>query len=206
MTQRIDNIYRLMTIPSVYTAIQNALGAVSARKRFISEMLRPAAGARLLDCGCGPGSMLPFLPQVDYTGIDLNPKHVAFAREKYGDRAQFFVGDVSDKLFGRTETFDLVLVFGILHHLDDHAAHKLFAGAANLVVSGGRIVTFDPVWFHNQNYMARILKSLDSGLNIRTAEGYLALTEGLPLRSETKIYRDLLRVPYDHFCMSLTRI
>lgn len=205
MSQRIDHLYSLVTLPSAYRTLQSLLGADRARSRYIAEVLRPKPGMRILDVGCGPAALLPFLSELDYTGIDLNPKHIAFATAKFGSRGRFMVGDASQALRTDGANFDLVVISALLHHLDDRAARDLLAQCTELVGSGGRIVTFDNVWLPRQNPVAKFLIGLDSGLNVRTTEGYLSLAQNLPVQIQTRLFRNLLRVPYDHFCMILTR-
>jgi hypothetical protein len=65
-------------------------------------------------------------------------------------------------------------------------------------------VTIDNVWLPGQHFLATFANRLDSGLNVRTPEQYTSLVSHLPLHVEQRIYRDLLRIPYDHFCMTLT--
>lgn len=203
--QRTSNIYRLITFPVVYMALGRLLGAKAVRRRHIEEVLKPIAGMRVLDCGCGPAALARYLPKVDYTGIDLNAAHIDHARRHWGDRGVFIVGDVTRDLDGLADPFDLVIVSGLLHHLGDAEARGLLAQLARIVKPGGRVVTRDGVWLPGQHPIARLLKKLDSGLNIRTADGYFRLAEGLPFAIETRIFRNHLRVPYDHFCMILTR-
>lgn len=205
MAQRVSNIYRLVTFPRLYEGLQHLLGGDASRTRFIGEMLQPWAGMKVLDVGCGPASLFPHLPEVVYTGIDLNPAHIAHARQKYGDRGRFLVGDVTTDLGGEPGSFDLVIVAAVLHHLSDAEARRLFSSLVVLAKARARIVTIDNVWLPRQNLIARLLNKLDSGLNVRTEEGYLDLLQGLPVSARGRIYRDLLRVPYDHFCMELTK-
>jgi hypothetical protein len=54
MAQRTSNIYRLVTIPAVYKAIQKVLRAEQSARRFVDEVVRPTRGAAVLDVGCGP--------------------------------------------------------------------------------------------------------------------------------------------------------
>lgn len=204
MAQRISNIYRLVTSPAFYTGFANLLGADAARKRFVSEVITPRTGERVLDVGCGPASLLPFLPTVEYSGIDLNPHHIQFAREHYADRGRFFIGDAT-QLFALNDQFDLIIVSALLHHLNNAESKELLSNLCNLLRPGGRLVTFDCIWLPRQSPIAWTLNKLDSGLNIRTEDGYMALAEGLPVTLQCKTYRDLLRVPYDHFCMTLIR-
>jgi SAM-dependent methyltransferase len=86
MAQRTSNIYRLVAIPAVYKTIQKVLGAEQSARRFVDEVVRPTRGAAVLDVGCGPASLLPYLPSVDYTGVDLNPASIAFAKKNYAER------------------------------------------------------------------------------------------------------------------------
>ena len=65
-------------------------------------------------------------------------------------------------------------------------------------------MTIDNVWLPKQHLLAKIANRMDSGLNVRAPEQYTNLVAHLPLRVEQRIHRDLLRIPYDHFCMTLT--
>ena len=75
-----------------------ALGADKAITRYVNEALQPKSGMKMLDVGCGPANVLPYLPPLDYTGIDLNEKHIAYARQRHGDRGRFIVGNAADDL------------------------------------------------------------------------------------------------------------
>ena len=156
---------------------------------------------KILDVGCGPAYVLSYLPTVDYTGIDLNEKHIAYARQQYGDRGRFIVGNAADDLKQAGKTFDLINVSALLHHLEDSEAASLFASLKRLLKRDGRIVTLDNVWLPNQRPIVKLINKLDSGTNIRTPEGYLRLLGGLGFDIQTHIFNDLLRIPYDHFIM-----
>lgn len=201
MAQRISGAYRLITIPSIYKALMFSLGAESAITRYVTEILQPTPGMKMLDVGCGPANVLAYLPAVDYTGIDLNEKHIAFARERYGDRGRFMVGNAAGDLKQHEQSFDLINVSALLHHLGDDEAVSLFKSLTRLLKQNGRIVTFDNVWLPKQRVAVKLINALDSGTNIRTPEAYLSLLGGLELNIETRIFNDLLRIPYDHFVM-----
>src|SRR5258708_6411639 len=151
--------------------------------------------------GADPANVLAYLPQLDYTGIDLNEKHIAFTRQRYGDRGRFIVGNAADDLKQEEKTFDLINVSALLHHLDDGEAVSLFRSLKRLLKANGRIVTFDNVWLPRQRVAVKLINKLDSGTNIRTPEGYLRLLSGLGFDIQTRLFNDLLRVPYDHFIM-----
>lgn len=205
VAQRISHIYRLVTFPWIYAAIGRVLGGHAARLAFVEQDLRLSGNERFLDVGCGPASLLPYLPPVDYTGVDLNPLHIAEAEKRFGGRGRFLAFDAARGLPGEEGSYDVVCALAILHHLDDAQAGSLLSSMLRLVKAGGRVVTFDSVKLPRQNLVARLLNSLDSGLNIRTPEGYEGLASGLEASLETRIYRDRMRVPFDHFRMTLTK-
>jgi SAM-dependent methyltransferase len=202
VAQRISGAYRLITIPSIYKGLMFSLGADNAITRYVDEVLQPKAGMKILDVGCGPANVLAYLPPVDYTGIDLNEKHIAYARQRYGDHGRFMVGNAADDLKQEEGSFDLINVSALLHHLADNEAISLFTSLKRLMKANGSIVTLDNVWLPNQRAVVKLINKLDSGINIRTPEGYLGLLDGLGLDIQTRVFNDLLRIPYDHFTMT----
>jgi SAM-dependent methyltransferase len=205
MTQRVTGLYKLVTIPTVHRALMFALGADRALARYV-DILDAKPGMKMLDVGCGPANILPYLTAIDYIGIDLNEKHIAFAQAHYGDKARFIVGDAASDLKQEHGSFDLVNVSALLHHLSDDQAMILFRSLKPLLKPGGRIVTIDNVWLPQQRTAVKLLNRMDSGLNIRTPEHYLRLLDTLSLDVRTMILNDLLRVPYDHFIMVASRL
>ncbi len=49
------------------------------------------------------------------------------------------------------------------------------------------------------------MNRLTSGLNVRTSEGYLSLVDRLPVAIDKHTIRNMFRIPYDHFCMVMTK-
>lgn len=201
MAQRINGLYKLVTSPSFHRSLMFALGADRGLTTYAGAFLKARSGMKMLDVGCGPANILEYLPDLDYTGMDLNEKHIVSARRRYGDRGRFIVGDAARDLNQENDTFDLISVSALLHHLSDDEARSLFRSIRPLLRPGGRIVTLDPVWLPKQRAVVKLLNRLDSGMNIRTPEGYASLLEGLSLDFQTRTLNNLLRVPYDHFVM-----
>jgi SAM-dependent methyltransferase len=204
MAQRISRLYHLVTLPRFYACLQDLLGGSSSRRRFFDEIVCSRPGMKVLDVGCGPASLFPYLADTQYTGIDLNPQSIDHAKRLHGNRGRFLVGDAAAGLPDDATDFDLIIVSALLHHLDDSQARTLFSHLSRRLRTDGRIVTIDNVWLPEQHFLAKIANRLDSGLNVRTPEQYTSLVTHLPLRVEQRVYRDLLRIPYDHFCMTLT--
>jgi ubiquinone/menaquinone biosynthesis C-methylase UbiE/uncharacterized protein YbaR (Trm112 family) len=84
-------------------------------------------GSWLLDVGCAQGRSCSHFQDCDITvvGFDVSKALVRQAHQRYsrngqGARMTFFVGDASRFPFVES-TFDYVLVYGVLHHLEDPA-------------------------------------------------------------------------------------
>lgn len=78
----------------------------------------------LLDIGCGYGSLVPFLPQCVYEGIDLVPEFIQHASARH-DRMKFTLTALDD-LQG---TYDWSLLLGVLNGVPD--PHRLLYSAWN---------------------------------------------------------------------------
>ena len=135
----------------------------NAHARYVNEVLQPAPGMKMRDVECGPDNILPYFPPLDYTGIDLNEKHIDYARRRYGNGDRFIVGNAAVDMKREEKQFDLINVSALLHHITDEEAISLFASLASLLKPNGR-----NVWLPKQRIAVRLANYLDSGTNIRT--------------------------------------
>ena len=63
MPQVTQGIRSVLSIPFVYRLFGQLIGGASWRRRFVNEYIRPQQGDRILDIGCGPGVLVPYLPK-----------------------------------------------------------------------------------------------------------------------------------------------
>jgi SAM-dependent methyltransferase len=192
-------IRSVLAHPSIYELWSRAVGGVRARRILVNDYVRPRDGDRILDLGCGPGGLVEFLPSaVEYVGVDLNPDYIASARARFANaHREFRVGDAAS-LDSDRNGYTIVMVFALLHHLDDTAALSLFRLAAGALVQGGRLVTVDPVLTADQSAAARAVVVRDRGQNVRTREEYLALAAESFTDVIATTRSGLLRIPYTH--------
>ena len=188
----------VLSHPIVYEVWSRVVGGRRGRSALVREYVRPAAEARVLDLGCGPGELLEYLPEsVNYLGVDISPRYIARARARFGARAEFRNADatvIDDDL----RDFDLVLAFGLLHHLDDAQSQNLFRGAERVLKPGGRTITVDPTLTANQSRAARAVIGRDRGQHVRAPEAYVALATPAFSQITAAVRTDLLRIPYTH--------
>lgn len=194
-------IYRLLESGFAYDLMQKIVGGNNVRRYLAEKYVRPAAGQRILDIGCGPGSMLPYLavaPGIEYVGIDSNPDYVQRARERYGSAGVFHCSSITQPVGSKLSAFHVAVGFGILHHLEDEETLSLFRLAFDALVPGGRLVTLDGCYRDGQHPMAYWMNRFDRGKNVRTLEEYTALANRVFARVEAFDYCGRLRFPLDH--------
>lgn len=107
--------------------------------------LRP--DLRVLDLGCGHGRFATFLERqgVDlagYLGVDVTGALLDRAREAHPE-VHFAALDVLTEDLSRLGRFDLVVAFGLLHHVPGraHRADRMRAWAARVAPAGRLVVT-----------------------------------------------------------------
>jgi SAM-dependent methyltransferase len=190
----------VLSLPSAYRLFWNAIGGPEYLKTLMAEYVKPQPGCRILDIGCGPGTVLPYLPRAEYVGFDLSPQYVETARRRF-PQGTYTCARVCEYTLLQRAYFDIVLALGIVHHLDDGEALQLFRIAHQALRPGGRLVTLDGVFISGQSATARYLVRHDRGQFMRTKASYVRLaTQVFPTVNAT-IRHDLLRIPYTHIIM-----
>lgn len=201
MADHIDKgIRKILEFSWVYTFYQNLLYPRSEHLRYMRDFVRPFSGAKIMDIGCGPGTVLDYLlaasPEVDYTGFDFNERYIEQAQKKYAGKGRFVCNRVSDVESEEENAYDIVMANAVLHHLNNDEANHLYETAFRALKGGGVLVTFDPVFIPNQNKFAKWLIKKDRGQHVRTKEGQLTLARKHFRNNEMTIDHKFLRVPY----------
>lgn len=101
-----------------------------------------APGARVIDLGCGSGTFTALLAQAGYdcVGLDISAKLLAVGRRKHPHIA-FVAGDIEHLPFA-AESFDGVLLSGVVHHFPDPS--PCAAETFRILRPRGRFLAFDP--------------------------------------------------------------
>jgi trans-aconitate 2-methyltransferase len=122
--------------------------------RDLCARLRPAAGMRVVDLGCGPGDTTRLLHDRlgarDTLGLDTSPNMLARAATLAGGGLRFAQRDIAT--FDDDAAWDLVFSNAALHWLDDHPA--LFGRLVRALRPGGQLALQFPANFGHASHVA----------------------------------------------------
>ncbi len=198
MSQRTSKIYNLINSPLFYIFFQKIMSGTSFRKKIIIKNIKNSK-VKVLDIGCGPAEVLNYIPNSVYYGYDIDPRSINYAKKKYKDKNHHFFC----KKFGKSEIkklpkIDYVILFGIVHHLNDEEVKNLFELCKKVMKKNAVLLTEDPILIKNQNPIARFLIKNDRGMNIREKSNYLKLVNVYFKNIRAKITHQFF-VPYTWF-------
>jgi SAM-dependent methyltransferase len=195
LRQTLDN-------PAFYIALQKGIGADRIRYRCLDEAeLKP--GDRVLDVGCGPAYYFDRLPEVEYVGFDTSEPYIAYARRRFGGRGDFRCGILAAEQLSELGQFDVVLLFGLLHHLDDADCLTLLDLSARALAPGGRVVSCDTTVHEGQHRVSRWMSENDRGQYVRWPKSYDSLARARFGELETNVLDTLSRVPTSIYIMRM---
>jgi cyclopropane fatty-acyl-phospholipid synthase-like methyltransferase len=200
----IEGLRSVLSSPRMYALFFDLGGGPRRNRTLVREYIHPKVGDSILDIGCGPGSIVPYLPNTEYLGFDASSEYIDHARKRF-PHMRFVCERVSRFAISELRAFDIVLALGIIHHLDDAEAVSLFRIAHDTLKPGGRLITVDGVWTTDQSRVAKYLLARDRGRFVRTVDAYQKLASGVFSRVQSNIRHDLLRFPYTLIILECTR-
>jgi len=154
-------------------------------KRRIAAIRDELGHPRVLDLGCGTAEYAELFDPTRYLGVDIHPGYVAYAQRRMPAH-RFVVADVRSWA-GEPDRFDLVMINGVLHHLDDASVQEFLRTAKRLIAPGGTLLVIEDVDLADPPLGTRLVHLLDHGDHIRDAARWQALVSAVsPIaRSET---------------------
>lgn len=127
--------------PQCYKIMDEYLGQVIAE--VVDERRGPEGPVRILDLGCGPGSLVPEITknaEIDYVGVDVSASMISRAKARYPE-LEFSIGDAENLLFD-DESFDVVICSGMLHHFP--SVERVLIEVKRVLKVGGAFVCREP--------------------------------------------------------------
>lgn len=157
----------------------------------LSELAAPQ-GRRLLDVGCGDGTLLRALMRRGArAGVGLEPSAAQLERARSGpplDGLAFQQGQ-GEALPFAAASFDLVIFFNSLHHLPLSALERALAEAARVLDRGGLLYVAEPL---AEGPSFELMRPIDDETHVRTVayECLRAAGGGPYLHEVAEVYYD----------------
>lgn len=172
MLKRLRNY--LAKTPGTFALLRKIIELNFKKEReLIARVFNKFENKKILDIGCGTGEFSRMFQGAQYTGIDISPDYIQFAKRRKS--GEFSVMDATNLSF-QDNFFDGVLVMAILHHLPDEDAKKVLEGAKRVMKEKGRIVIIEDSKIPPlETPIVRLAQKFDVGEYIRTPDEYFSL-------------------------------
>jgi SAM-dependent methyltransferase len=206
-----SGLKRLLGFSWVYASFQSLVGATRGAKWVCDHFWRARPGQKVVDIGCGPGNTAHLLPDgVQYVGFDVSAHYIDHARRTFANdpNKTFLEGVAEDFLIQlpvQMQNADLVIMNGLLHHLNDEEALTALRLAHESLSPNGRLVCLEGCFLVSQAPMAHWLLKHDRGQNVRTESDWKALISKVFDNFDTYIATGLLRIPYTQIIIEAAR-
>jgi ubiquinone/menaquinone biosynthesis C-methylase UbiE len=140
---------RFPALTRIYDPVVRATTREGRFKEMLLDQAAPAAGQRVLDLGCGTGTLAIQVkrrePGAEVVGLDADPEMLAQARAK-AERAEVeleLAEGMSDELPFEDASFDRVLSTLFFHHLDPEPKRRTAREIARVLRKGGELHVAD---------------------------------------------------------------
>lgn len=186
----------ILAHPALYLAYQGLVGGIRARRLCMERVVKPAPSLAVLDIGCGPGYGIRYFDKPDYYGYDVSAQYIQWAQARYGDQGKFFAREFEEAELSRVPKMDVVMMMGLLHHLDDRESTALLDLVRRALKPGGVVVTLDGCYVPGLSRVAKWFLDGDRGKFIRDEAGYRRVAATVFNKVECTIAEDYFRIPY----------
>lgn len=159
----LDVFIRIITLN--YLVVRNILDKNIPQRRNLS----------ILDLGCGTGVLASLFPPKNYLGVDIDEHSIRRAKKKF-PKHQFKMEDATDLRLNKK--FDLAMIVGVVHHLNDMDALKLFDNLKIHLKKNSRVVLVEAIPpIFKWNIIGGFLRKIDRGAYVRKLPQYERLAE-----------------------------
>lgn len=192
---------RLLALGFFYNAFIYIIGKFNFAKLILfSKYIPYTPGEKVLDLGCGPATNTSIFNSNDYFGIDISDTYIKTARKLF-PKYSFLKSNFLSLNGEYDDSFDLILMSGLLHHLTDEMALEFTKKACKLLKIGGHLITIDNCLHSQQSKFKQKIILRDRGKFVRGIDALKALIPATNFVVTSHIEEDLLLIPYTHLIL-----
>jgi ubiquinone/menaquinone biosynthesis C-methylase UbiE len=175
--------------PRLWLLMQNTIGGTPSKQALAVEHYR--GQKRVLEIGCSVGNISSAFrgyPDVEFTGIDIDPHAIDLAKRRFRDFPNFSFSLLSlEELARQGKKFDYVLFAAMLHHVSDDDGLLLLRDAVKCTASGGKLVIFEPEKLKPSDdwFLRFFCANFEQGVFLRFREDLLRLVERAGIKLHT---------------------
>jgi SAM-dependent methyltransferase len=203
-----DKMKKILEIPLVYNCFQHCTGYYKFMIQKVSESIQEINPTSVVDLGCGPGMLLQKkMINNNYLGIDISSKYTTQAEmnaRKLSIQSFFETKEVekvnyekySDFLGGRP----IFLALGLFHHLPFEDL-KLLLKQIKKTQSNVQVLSIDPVFIDNQDFVSKYIVSQDRGKFVRHKDDLIEILLQDDFKpKKLEVGKEFTRLPSDLMC------
>jgi 2-polyprenyl-3-methyl-5-hydroxy-6-metoxy-1,4-benzoquinol methylase len=114
--------------------------------RRVIERAGNLDGKRVLDLGCGPGTLISLLPKgyTEAVGLDFSGPQIEFAKKNFRDKRMRWTNKRIEELPFSKEEFDAIFMVEVVEHLPKEENGELFRKICNMLGKEGKFVMTTP--------------------------------------------------------------
>jgi SAM-dependent methyltransferase len=159
----------------LWDLLQVFLGADKGIQSLHMQTIAPTKRARILDFGCSTGNASAIFKGYDYTGLDIDPVVIDFARHKFRNHPslKFVCQDILT--LQDAEKFDAIICGSVGHHIPNEQFLPILVKFKDLLKPGGYLGVFDPVTTGTEGWLLRWVMRHDQGKSFKSYDEYLKL-------------------------------
>ena len=193
---------------SFFYALLQRITSKSSALKFTSIFYNVKPNSKVIDIGCGPGSMLQRLnPNIDYLGIDVSSQYINTAKKKFGLQARFFCGETNDFITNPNfKDADVIICNCMLHHLNDQEVKDLFSFVKkNIKSNTGRFLSIEPTHLIHEGVVSKWFMNRDRGEYVRTEADWKIILEASNPDAiiQTQVATALALIPYIYILIEI---
>ena len=159
----------------------------------------------IVDVGAGSSKLYEFIREnITYISIEPNENYTQYAAKKFG-AANFKILNGGYEALKELRDYNLVIIFGVIHHMDDKNAKRMLDYAVKNLKKNGRVIVCDPCRHQKQGFLSKLLMDSDRGNYIRNFEQYNQIFEStsMDFTSDKYINPKELLLPYKNLVTTI---